>query len=281
MAVIALHWLRQRTRPSLVLVCLGLLSGGTGTALGLAASTTVSAATTLSVCGTSAALMPGSSGSCQETFANPYVGHPVKVVLRVSSASMSAGGKPGSALGTEALLDGTQTGLQVQIINDSTGQLFLVGPVACYTSAELDQPAAYPNASYCVSDTGNLPVTTAGGGRVAAETFTVRWLMPLAAGNPYQGGSASVTVQPVFTNLSTPAGGVLGQSTTAPGQPGGDPGAGQHQGVLGAQTPSTGADLPIALSRLLIVVGLLMFLGGLWLWRQRRYPTGKAADRPG
>jgi len=280
MAVIAARWLRRLRPSALVLVCLGLASGGAGTAIGLAAATTVSAATTLNVCGTSAALMPGSSGTCQETFASPYPGQPVKVSLRISSTSMAAGGEQGSDVGTEALLDGTQTGLQVQIINDSTGQLFLVGKVACYSSPEMSQQATYPAASYCVSNTSGLPVTTTGGGRVSAETFTVRWLMPLAAGNPYQGGSASVTLQPTFTDLSTPAGGVLGQSTTAPGQPGGDPGSGQHGGVLGAQTPSTGADLPIALSRVLIVLGLVMLLAGLWLWRQRRYPSDRSAGWP-
>gem|GEM_PF-6441914 len=51
-------------------------------------------------------------------------------------------------------------------------------------------------------------------------------------------------------------------------------------GVLGAQTPSTGADLPIALSRVLIVLGLVMFLAGLWLWRQRRYPSDRPAGWP-
>jgi hypothetical protein len=269
-----------------VLVSLGLGTGASGTLLGLAAASTVTAASTVNVCGTSAPVVPGSTGSCRETFASPFGTQPVSVTLSISTVSSSGEGQPGSGVGTEALLDGTTSGMQVQIIDDSTGKLFLVGRVACYQSASTTLPASYPDAAYCSSDQADLPVATVGAG--GSQTFTVRWLLPFQAGNPYQGGSASVTLQPTFTAVPAqrrasstppptprPTGGVHGRSTTSPTPPVSAASPGKHHRVLAASTttstPTTGAQLPLVLSRILILAGMGLVLTGLLLWRRRRY----------
>ncbi len=253
----------------LALVGLGLSTGGLGTVIGLAAGTKVSAATTLGVCGSTVPVIPGSNGSCQETFPSPYGTQPVAVSLGISSISDSGGGQPGSGVATEAPLDGNITGLQVQVVDDSTGKVFLVGKVNCYTNAQQNAIASYPEAAYCTSDQSNMFVMTAKSVGSHTQVFTVRWLLPLQAGNPYQGGGAGVTVQPTFTDLGAGAGAVLGQGTTAP-NPSTGGGGGQHQKVLGAQTPSTGADFPVLLSRTLIVAGLIVLICGTWTWRRHR-----------
>jgi hypothetical protein len=255
---------------------IGLVTGGLGTGLALADATASVAAATVSVCGTSAPLLPGSSGSCRESFASPYGTQPVAVTLTMSSSASSGTAVSSSGVGTEALLDGTATGLQVQVIDDATGKLFLISGVRCYAGPGSDVPAVYPDAGYCTSRQTDLVVGSFRSTGDHTQTFTVRWLLPVSAGNPYQGGEASVTLQPTFTDLSSgsPAGGVLGQSTTSP-SPSGTPAG----GVLGAHTPTTGAGLPVLLSRVLIVLGLGLFLGGLWYVRRQRYPSASPGIR--
>lgn len=282
----ALSRLAHRLPLGLSLFGLGLVTGLSGTVLAVANVANVVAASTVSACGTSAALMPGSSGSCQETFASPYGTQPVGVTLAISTVSRSGGGQPPGRVGTEALLDGLATGLQVQIIDDATGKLFLVASVHCFQAPGSPLPAVYPTAAYCTSDQRALPVISYKSSGNHTQTFTVRWLLPLIAGNPYQGGVASVTLQPTFTDLASgiPGGGVVGQRTTAPSPSPSGAVLGQHTttpprppsgGVLGARTPGTGAGLLVGLSRGLIVVGITLLLAGLWVWRRARYPRSE------
>ncbi len=261
-------------RIPLGLAVAGLAIGAFGTALALAARGASVGASTLSVCGSSTLLLPGSSGSCRETFASPYGTQPVAVSLAISTVSTSGGGQPQSGLATEALLDGTKTGLQVQIIDDSSGKLFLVMNVYCYAGAGSSDRALYPDAAYCTSHQSGMPVGDFRARGDHSQTFTVRWLLPTGAGNVYQGGGATVTVEPTFTDLSagSPGGGVLGQSTGSPPPP-----VGPGGGVLGAHTPSTGAGLLVGLSRAIIGLGLTLLLLGLWGWRR----WGDSAEREG
>lgn len=63
-----------------------------------------------------------------------------------------------------------------------------------------------------------------------------------------------------------PTGVVKGVSTASP-----SPSPSNHGAVSAATTPTTGAQLPIVISRVLIVVGLLMVFSGLLVWRRQRY----------
>jgi succinate-acetate transporter protein len=36
-------------------------------------------------------------------------------------------------------------------------------------------------------------------------------------------------------------------------------------------TPTTGADLPVVISRALVLCGMALMLAGLWLWRRQRH----------
>ncbi len=257
----------------MALAVFGLLTGGLGTGLALAAGTAPVAAATLSVCGTSSPLLPGSSGSCRESFSSPYGTQPVAVTLTLRSAASAGGGAPASGLGSEALLDGTATGLQVQVIADANGKLFRVSGVRCYAGLGSEAPATYPDAGYCSSRQTGLEVGAFRSTGDHTQTFSVRWLLPVSAGNQYHGGEATLTLQPTFTDLASgsPGGGVLGQSTTSTSTPGG--------GVLGAHTTTTGAGLPVLLSRVLVVLGLGLFLGGLWYLRRQRYSSASPGIR--
>ncbi len=263
-------------RLGVALAVCGLVTGGLGTGLALAADAAPVAASTLSVCGTSAPLLPGASGSCQESFSSPYGTQPVAVSLSMTSVATSGGGVSADGIGSEALLDGTPTGLQVQVIDDANGKLFPLSGVRCYAGPGSSEAASYPSAGYCVSRQMDLPLGSFPSAGNHTQTFTVRWLLPISAGNPYQGGGATVTLQPTFTDLSagSPPGGVLGQSTSTT-SPTGTPSG----GVLGAQTPTTGAGLPVVLSRMLIVLGLALLLGGLWFLRRQRYSSAHRGTR--
>lgn len=259
----------RRSSASLAAVGLGALLSIGGLTGALALSTGVAAASTLNVCNSAPALVPGNTGSCVETFKSPFGNDPVSVTLGITSVSSSAGRPASSGVGSEAALDGTQTGLQVQVINTATGKLFLLGSVACHPSAGSRVSAAYPGAGYCTSSASGLLVGKELGSGTKSVAFKVRWLFPLVAGNPYQGSSATVTLQPTFVDLGTgsAAGGVLGAGT----------GPGGAGGVLGASTPSTGAQLPLTLSRLLVALGLVLLIAGAWVWRRQASAAPPAA----
>ncbi len=241
----------HRVLLSAALACAGLLSVGVGSVAALTAAPV--SASGLTICGSRLSLQPGDSGTCTNTVtwsgASSYSG-PVDVALDVSTQAHSSGSPLRPGVGTEALLDGTPTGLQVTV-TDSTGSTYGIGTVSCYASAPPSASAAPPHAAYCQSSDQNQKVATSQPTGYS-DTFTVHWSLPLAAGNQYQGGGATVTLGAVLTG--TASGAVLGAST--------------QQG--GASTPGTGAQLPAYLSWALVLVGLVAILVGSWLWRRER-----------
>jgi hypothetical protein len=277
--------------PCLLIVGLGM--GGVGTVLGLAAVSPVSAAGSLRICSASIRVMPGDGGTCTETIrdsADPRYGGPVDVSIVISTVSNSGGGpavfdQAGTAsgsgpVGTEALLDGQPTGLQVARVADRN-HVYELGPISCYSGPPPAPSATYPDASYCQSQSTRQLVAVNVDNATFSDAITIFWSFPISAGNVYQGGSASITIVPTFTASTgpvgppaghtptpSPTGAVKGASTTSPPAP---PSPGGHQRVLGASAPNTGAQLSVVLSRALIVAGLALVLIGLWVRRRRRY----------
>ncbi|MGA9775876.1 MAG: hypothetical protein WBU92_08140, partial [Candidatus Dormiibacterota bacterium] len=234
---------------SAALAFAGLFGVGLGVVAALTAAPVSAAGFT--VCGQTVSLAPGDSGTCMDTVtwsgATSYSG-PVNVALDVSTQANSAGSALGPGVGTEAVLDGTATGLQVTV-TDSAGSTYSIGTVSCFGSAPPSASASPPHAAYCQSSDQNQQVATSQP-KGYSDTFSVHWLLPLAAGNQYQGGGATVTLGAVLTG--TASGAVFGAST--------------QQG--GASTPGTGAQLPAYLSWALVLVGLVAILVGFWLWRR-------------
>lgn len=291
------HRIQQVARPRLrlgaALVVAGLLTGGVGTVVGIAAATVASAAG-LSACGSSLAIVPGDSGTCSQTITDstsPTNTSTVDVTVVVSTVSTSGGGAPSATppVATEAPLDGTPSGLQVVSITDTqTGATVHLGAISCYTDSTKTSPASYPTAAYCASSSSPQLIASDVDNATFSNTLVIKWAFPLAAGNPYQGGGATISITPTFTGVAsqqvvprstptptvtptpTPSGGVLGQSTTSP-TPSPSVSPKKHHAVLGASTPTTGADVPIVLSRVLIVVGLGLLFAGLVIWRRQRY----------
>jgi hypothetical protein len=237
-----------------VLASSGLLVVGVGTVAALSA--VPASAAGLTICGQTVQLAPGDSGTCTYTVtwsgASSYSG-PVDVALDVSTRAQASGSTLGAGNGTEALLDGTATGLQV-MITDSVGSSFGIGTDSCYASAPPSARATPPNAAFCESTDQNQKVASSKPVGYS-DTFTAHWTLPLGAGNPYQGGGATVTLTAVLTGSAS--GAVLGAST-------------HYGGVGGASTPSAGAGLPTYLSRALILLGLGLLFAGLWSWRRER-----------
>jgi hypothetical protein len=159
----------------------------------------------------------------------------------------------------------------VTVTDTTSGQTFVLGAISCYTNSTKTAPASYPNAAYCVSSSSSQTVATSVQNTTFSDNFVIDWSFPLAATNPYEGSGATITLDATFTGAT--AGGARGASTTG-GQHGGLLGAsttgGQHGGVLGASSPVTGAQLPIVLSCVLIVLGLGLVFSGLWVWRRQR-----------
>jgi len=259
--------IRSRVRPSRLLragwsgiaaaiMTLGVLLSGAGLVLALTA-TPVEAATM--TCGATLAttpLVPGATGSCTftdtETAAEAQ-NQPFTVTLDVDSTSASGGGASGNGTATEALLDGRTTGLQVTV-SDSAGNTFGTGTPSC--------TGTYPNATRCSSTDDGQAVPDAVGVSSWSDTFTISWSLPLAAGNPYEGASATVSVTVYYNGVPapspspgpTPTGGVAAAST----------GPTPAGGVSAASTPSTGAG-PIPTSSLvLIALGMVLLLAGAY-----------------
>lgn len=256
---------RRGFRPAsigLVITVFGVVSGGAGIVLGVAAATPVSAAPSLSIPGCTTApiaLAPGDSGSCTATFS--LTGSPGQVFLSVTTSS--AAGAPG----TEALLDGNTDGLQVTLTDTTSGDAHGIGTVSC-------PGTYYPDATPCSSADSLQPVSSTAITSGNTDVITVNWSFPLQAGNPYQGGTAIVALQEEYSGTTAiatpnPSGSVLGVSTSSPTPAG---------GVLGVSTPTTGAQLPqlqIVLSQILIVLGLGLVFAGLLMWRrERRFGRG-------
>jgi hypothetical protein len=199
-------------------------------------------------------LVPGAAGSCIFTYtetATQAQNQPFTVTLDVDGTSASGGGASGNATAAEALLDGQATGLQVTV-SDSAGNTYGIGTPSC--------TGTYPEATSCSSTDDDQAVPGAVGISTWSDTFTISWSLPLAAGNPYEGGSATVTVTAYYNGIPapstrhspTPTGGVSGISS----------GPSPTGGVSAASTPSTGAGPTPMSSIVLIAVGMALLLAG-------------------
>lgn len=295
----------------LAVVAAGLLTGSIGVMVAVAASSPALAAG-LNACGGSLQMVPGDHGTCTQIVTDntsPRYGGNVNVTVVVTTTSTSGGGSPAASplVGTEALLDGSPTGLQIARIEDeTTGTIVDLGPIQCFTNSSMTVPVSPKTmtAGFCESRSTAQLVASDVSNSGFSNQFEVFWYFPIAAGNPYQGSSASVnitasftgsttssqatpppshspqptptttpsptpTATPTATPTPTPSGAVLGSHTTPSPKP-----PGKHGGVLGASAPTTGAELPVYLSRVLIVLGLALVFGGLVLWRRQRYYQG-------
>ncbi len=253
-----------RPRLAAVLVTAGFVSGSLGAVMGIAAAN-AALAQGLNICGSSLSLAPGDSGTCSETISDtaaPTNTSTVNVTVVVSSVSTSGGGSPTATppVATEALLDGTSSGLQVVITDLTTGSTFALGPVSCYTDSSKTTKATYPTAAYCASTSKPQRVASSVDNAKFSNTFQIKWEFPIGAGNPYQGAAATISLTPTFTGAT--GGAVKGASTTRGSTT-------PHGGVSGASTPATGAGLPLVLSRILIVAGLALLFSGLLVWRRK------------
>lgn len=244
------------------LVMAGALTGATGVVIGIAAASSVAAAS-LGACGGSVSVAPGDSGSCSETVSDTSnsTSTPVDVSLVINTTSLSGGGSSGSGIATEAVLDGLPSGLQVTITDTSTGQTFNLGTISCYTDSTEKTPGTYPDAAYCASSSSQQTVATDVDNASFSNTFKISWSFPLGSGNPYQGSGATIQLSSTYTGTGTGSG-TLGAST------------GPSGGQLAASTPTTGVQLPETLGQLLLGSGVLLILAGMFLYvrRQRNEP---------
>jgi hypothetical protein len=267
---------------------LGVLLTGVGLLLALTAASVDAATVSCNGALATASLAPGDSGSCTFSYSETaaQLGNPFTVTLDVDSTSTSGGGSAGSGTATEALLDGQATGLQVTV-TDSNGNSFGLGTPSC--------SATYPNAATCSSkdDAQAVPGTSATSSW--SDTFTIYWSLPLDAGNPYQGGSATVTVTPYYNGTPAPpprprlstspspslspspsptptAGGVAAASFSP--SPTGGVSPSPTGEVSAVSTPSTGAGPTPTSSLVLIALGMVLLLIGAsgvgWASRSRR-----------
>ncbi|MGH7642658.1 MAG: hypothetical protein ACRENX_06530 [Candidatus Dormibacteria bacterium] len=236
-----------------LLVSAGLITGAVGIVIGIAAASSVSAAS-LGVCGNSIALAPGDAGSCSETISDTTNGTstPVNVTLVIGTVSFSGGGAPGSGVGSEAVLDGQSTGLRVLVKDLTTGANFPLGDVSCYTDASESRASPYPNGAYCASSSNPQTVATNVDNASFGDSFQITWSFPIAAGNPYQGAGGTIQLDSTYTG--TGGSGTLGASTGPTG------------GQLAASTPTTGARLPETLGQLLLGAGVLSVLAGMFAY---------------
>jgi len=249
------------------LVVAGSLVGASAMVVALAGLTPASAAL-LQSCDTPASVVPGASGSCSLTVSDTngagYKGQ-VDVAVALYTTSNSGGRTTGSGIGTEALLDGEPDGLQATVTDTTTNQQFVLGTITCYTNRTETSPASYPNASYCASSSRFQTVASDVDNASFSNNVVIHWWFPVAAGNPYQCGRAKIILQSTFTG--TGGSGTLGAGT-GPTSPNG--------GVLAASTtaPTTGAQLPEGLAELLLGAGILLALAGV-LMSKREHLTGR------
>lgn len=269
---------------------LGRLGAGAvaaGTALAVTGAvlvlTTASADAATIICGstfTVASLAPGDSGSCSVSYSETatQLGNPFTVTLDVDSISNSGGGASGSGIATEALFDATPTGLQITV-TDQNGTSFGTGTPSCSGS--------YPDAASCSGHDDAQPVPGATGVRSWSDTFTITWSLPLAAGNPYQGGGAQVTLTPYYSG--TPAAPVQPSASTVSPTSSASPTASPSASPSGGSLPSTGGTPPsipstgagLSLPGLtLVTAGVLLMLLGLGLVAIARSRHGRGPERP-
>jgi hypothetical protein len=245
---------------------LGLLLASAGLLLTLGAAPVEAATVSCNGALATASLVPGDQGSCSMSYSETatQLGNPFTVTLDVESTSASGGGAAGSGTATEALLDGQATGLQVTI-TDSKGQSFGMGSASC--------SAVYPDAAGCSSRDDAQAVSGAVGLSAWSDTFTINWSLPLAAGNPYQGGSATVTVTPYYNGTAAPSAsptpaatptGSVAAVTSSPSPTG---------GASPISTPTTGSGPAPTASLVLIALGMALLLLGAcgvgWTARSR------------
>jgi hypothetical protein len=236
------------------MMALGVLLSGAGLVLALTATPVDAATVSCNANLATAPLIPGDSGSCTFSYTETAAqaqNQPFTVTVGVNTASTSGNGAADSGTATEALLDGRATGLQVSV-SDASGNSFGVGTPLC--------TGIYPDAASCSSADDGQVVPGANSVSSWSDTITVSWSLPVAAGNPYQGGSATVTVTAYYNGIPaptpvptpTPTGGVAAASSTP--TPAG--------GVSSASTPSTGTGPTPLSSLILIALGLALLLAG-------------------
>jgi hypothetical protein len=254
---------------SAAIMTLGALLSGAGLVLALTATPADAATVSCNATLATTPLVPGDSGSCTFSYAETAAqaqNQPFTVTLGVNTVSKSGNGAAASGTATEALFDGQATGLQVSV-SDSSGNTFGIGTPSC--------TGTYPDATSCSSTDESQVVPGASSVSSWSDTVTVSWSLPLAAGNPYEGGSATVTVTAYYNGtaapspsprllLPSPTGGALA-ATSSPTPAG---------AVSAVSTPSTGAGPTSTASLVLIALGMVLLLIGAsgvgWASRSRR-----------
>jgi hypothetical protein len=94
------------------------------------------------------------------------------------------------ANGSTALYDDTTTGLQLYLKDASSTYVTSTAPTA---GTKFTQEGGTP-ASLPIGTTSNLLVSTTPATTGTAVSFTLNYAVPIASGNSYQGGSATVTL---------------------------------------------------------------------------------------
>lgn len=231
--VVSARWLHS----SASILAIGALVSVSGAVLAATAMPVEAATVSCGATHATTPLVPGTSGSCMfryaETAQQAQHQH-FTVTLDVATVATSGGASGKTA--SEALLDGRATGLNVRV-SDSAGNLFGVGTPSCR--------GTYPKATPCSSTDNGQAVRGAVDITHWTDTFTVAWSLPRSAGNPYQGGSATITLTAYFTGTSGPSA---------------SPSPSPTSGVLAASTPATGVgSIPIpALVLMAAGIGLLV-----------------------
>ena len=230
---------RWSRRSASILALGGLVSVG-GAVLAATASPVEAATVSCSATHATAPLVPGASGRCIFRYvetAQQAQHQRFTVTLDVDTFATS-GGHPGKTA-SEALFDGRATGLKVSVSN-SARNAFGVGTPSCR--------GTYPKATSCSSTDDGQQVRGAVNIAHWSDTFTVAWSLPRSAGNPYQGGGATVTLTAYFNGTS----GSLEGPSPSP-----------TSGVLAASTPATGAGFIAVPGLALIASGIgLLLIGG-------------------
>ena len=221
------------SRTSASILAIGGLVAVAGVALATTATPVEAATVSCSATRATTPLVPGASGKCIFKYAETaqQAQHQrFTVTLNVDTVATSGGGSGNTA--SEALLDGRPTGLRVKV-SDSARKTFGIGTPSC--------SGTYPKAAPCSSADHAQAVRGAINIAHWSDTFTVAWSLPRSAGNPYQGGSATITLTVYFNGTNG-----------APASPSPSP----TSGVLAASTPSTGIGSIPMLSLVLIGAGI-------------------------
>ena len=241
---------RAKTRWSRTVTLIltsGVLLSGAGIILAATAATVAASAVTCGATRSTTPLAPGAAGRCVFRFAESakQAQHQrFTVTLDVDTTAMSGRGSGDTA--SEAPLDGRATGLHV-VVSNSAHDTFGVGAPSC--------SGTYPNATPCSSTDHDQAVRGAIDVSHWSDTLTIAWTLPRSAGNPYQGGSATITVTARFNGTS-------GASSSPSPSP--------TSGVLAAETPSTGVGAIPVLGLVLIAAGIGLVLCGI---RRIRAPS--------